>query len=331
MSAPGTFDRRSSAASGSSPRAASVTLGARPGTVAPGPGPGLAPRGGRFEARIEARRRRGQWFRWACLLAVWFGIVSLAVLLFDVAKDGIGVLSLDFLRNYPSRIPERAGILSAILGSLWMMGLVGAMSFPLGVGAAVYLEEYAAKNWLTRLLQTNISNLAGVPSIVYGILGLTVFVRFFALGRSILAGALTLSLLVLPVVIIAAQEAIRAVPSSLREASYGIGATRWQTIRHHVLPVAMPGIMTGTILALSRAIGETAPLIMIGALTFIAFAPASPMDPFTVLPIQIFNWTSLPRAEFHRLAAGGIVVLLAVLLLMNATAIVVRNRFRKEL
>ncbi len=325
----GLGDPRATGGAGSR-RTASVTLGARAGGASP-ESPGLAPRGGRFETRLEARRRRGQWFRWICLLAVWFGVVSLAVLLVDVAKDGLGVLSLDFLRSYPSRIPERAGILSAILGSLWMMGLVGAISFPLGVGAAVYLEEYAPKNWLTRLLQTNIANLAGVPSIVYGILGLAVFVRFFALGRSILAGALTLSLLVLPVVIIAAQESVRAVPSSLREASYGIGATRWQTIRHHVLPVAMPGIMTGTILALSRAIGETAPLIMIGALTFIAFAPASPMDPFTVLPIQIFNWTSLPRAEFHALAAGGIVVLLVVLLLMNATAIVVRNRFRKEL
>jgi phosphate transport system permease protein len=212
-----------------------------------------------------------------------------------------------------------------------MMALVAALSFPLGVGAAIYLEEYAPQNWFTRLLQTNIANLAGVPSIVYGILGLTVFVRFFALERSVLSGAMTLSLLILPVVIIASQEAIRAVPNTLREASYGLGATRWQTIRHHVLPVAMPGILTGTILALSRAIGETAPLIMIGALTFIAFDPRSPMDPFTVLPIQIFNWTARPQADFHTLAAGAIVVLLVVLLLMNATAIVLRNRYRKQL
>ncbi|MGH7540323.1 MAG: phosphate ABC transporter permease PstA [Gemmatimonadota bacterium] len=294
-------------------------------------GPRVAPRGGRFEPRIEARRRRGRWFRWLCLGAVAFGLVSLVVLLVDIAVDGLGVLSADFLLRYPSRLPARAGVRSAILGSLWMMGLVALLAFPLGVGAAVYLEEYAPRTWFTRLLQTNIANLAGVPSIVYGILGLAVFVRFFAFGRSILAGACTLALLTLPVVIIAAQEAIRAVPSSLREASYGLGATRWQTIRHHVLPVAMPGILTGTILALSRAIGETAPLIMIGALTFIAFDPRGPMDAFTVLPIQIFNWTSLPQAQFHRLAAGAIVVLLIVLLLMNATAILLRNRYRTEL
>lgn len=285
----------------------------------------------RFRTRIGARRGVGTAFRWICLAAVCFGIVTLAVLLVDVTADGLPVLSLDFLRNYPSRIPARAGIRSAILGTLWMMGLVAAFSFPLGVGAAIYLEEYAPRTWFTRLLQTNIANLAGVPSIVYGILGLAVFVRFFALERSVLSGALTLSLLILPVIIIAAQEAIRAVPSSLREASYGIGATKWETIRHHVLPVAMPGILTGTILALSRAIGETAPLIMIGALTFIAFAPTSPMDPFTVLPIQIFNWASRPQAEFHALAAGAIIVLLVLLLAMNATAIILRNRYQQEL
>lgn len=290
-----------------------------------------APRGGRFEPRIKARRRRGRIFELLCLASVAFGILSLVVLLVDVATDGLRVLSLDFLTHYPSRLPARAGIRSAILGSLWIMGLVAALSFPLGVGAAIYLEEYAAKTWFTRFLQTNIANLAGVPSIVYGILGLAVFVRFFAFGRSVLAGASTLSLLILPVVIIAAQEAIRAVPNSLREASYGLGATRWQTIRHHVLPSAMPGILTGTILALSRAIGETAPLIMIGALTFIAFDPTSPLDAFTVLPIQIFNWTTLPREEFHALAAGGIVVLLVILLLMNGTAILLRNRYRNRL
>lgn len=292
---------------------------------------GDANRTSAFDPNVAGRLRRGRVFRWLCLSAIWFGVASLVILLVDVATDGFAVLSIDFIRNYPSRLPARAGIRSAILGSLWMMGLVAAMSFPLGVGAAIYLEEYAPRNWLTRLLQTNIANLAGVPSIVYGILGLAVFVRFFAFGRSILAGAATLALLILPVVIITSQEAIRAVPSSLREASYGLGATRWQTIRHHVLPVAMPGIMTGTILALSRAIGETAPLIMIGALTFIAFPPTSPMDPFTVLPIQIFNWTAQPQAAFHELAAGAIVVLLIVLLLMNTAAITLRNKYRKEL
>lgn len=286
---------------------------------------------GRFDPRTESRRRKGRLFRWACLGAVTFGIVSLVVLLVDVAAEGIPVISWDFLTRYPSRIASRAGMKSAILGTFWMLGLVALFAFPLGVGAAIYLEEYAPQNWLTRLLQTNIANLAGVPSVVYGILGLAVFVRFLALGRTVIAGAATLSLLILPVVIIASQEAIRAVPGSLKEASYGIGATRWQTIRHHVLPVAMPGILTGTILALSRAIGETAPLIMIGALTFIAFSPTSPMSEFTVLPIQIFNWTQDARTEFKTLAAGGIVVLLAILLAMNATAIFLRNRYRKEL
>ena len=299
--------------------------------IAPPIAPSIAPRGGRFEPRIAARRRTGRVFHGLCLGAVIFGIASLVVLLVDVSTDGFSVLSLDFLTHYASRIPSRAGIRAPILGSLWVMALVAAVAFPLGVGSALYLEEYAPKNGFTRLLQTNIANLAGVPSIVYGILGLAVFVRFFALGRSVLAGALTLALLILPVVIISAQEAIRAVPNSLREASYGLGATRWQTIRHHVLPVAMPGILTGTILGLSRAIGETAPLIMIGALTFIAFDPATPLDSFTVLPIQIYNWVTLPQEEFRRLAAGGIVVLLTALLLMNASAIVLRNRYRKKL
>ncbi|MFQ5679762.1 MAG: phosphate ABC transporter permease PstA [Gemmatimonadota bacterium] len=284
-----------------------------------------------FRPNLRQRQRRGAAFRWVCLGAVCLGLLSLAVLLVDVTADGVRVLSADFLRNYPSRIPSRAGIRSAILGSLWMMGLVGLFSFPLGVGAAIYLEEYAPQNWLTRLLRTNIANLAGVPSIVYGIVGLTLFVRTLALGRSLLSGALTLSLLILPVVIISAQEAIRAVPVSLRHAAYGLGATRWQVIRHQVMPAAMPGVLTGTILALSRAIGETAPLIMIGALTFIAFPPRSPMDPFTVLPIQIFNWASRPQAAFHDLAAGAILVLLVVLLLMNATAILLRNRYRGRL
>ena len=287
--------------------------------------------GERFRPSQARRRRAGRIFQALCILSIGFSIAVLAILLVDVARDGLRWVSWDFLTRYPSRIPERAGIKSAILGSLWMMGLTAAISFPLGVGAAIYLEEYAPRSWITRLLQTNISNLAGVPSIVYGILGLAIFVRSFGLGRSVLAGAATLALLVLPVVIIAAQEALKAVPRSLREASYGVGATKWQTIRHQVLPVAMPGILTGTILSLSRAIGETAPLIMIGALTFIAFSPTSPMDPFTVLPIQIFNWAAKPQAEFHELAAGAIIVLLVVLLVMNAGAIVLRNKFQKRL
>lgn len=288
-----------------------------------------APRGGRFDTRLEARRRAGVRFMWLCRLAVAFGVASLVILLVSLAADGLPALSFEFLASYPSRFPERAGIRSAILGSAWMLALVAVMSFPLGVGAALYLEEYAPTNRFTTLLKTNIANLASVPSIVYGILGLAVFVRFLALERSLLAGAATLSLLVLPIVNIAAREAIRAVPDSLREAAYALGATRWQAIRHHVLPAAMPGILSGTILGLSRAGGETAPLLMIGALTFIAFDPLSPMDPFTALPIQIFNWTTDPRGEFHALAAGAIVVLLGVLLMMNAAAILIRNRFER--
>ena len=284
----------------------------------------------RFRPEQAKRKRAGAIFQAVCLVSIGFSIAVLAILIVDVARDGMRWLSWDFLSRYPSRIPARAGIKSAILGSLWMMALTAGISFPLGVGAAIYLEEYAPRNWFTRLLQTNISNLAGVPSIVYGILGLAIFVRFLGFGRSVLAGAATLALLILPVVIIASQEALKAVPNSLREASYGVGATKWQTIRHQVLPVALPGILTGTILSLSRAIGETAPLIMIGALTFIAFAPTSPMDPFTVLPIQIFNWTAKPQADFHDLAAGAILVLLVVLLVMNAAAIVLRNRYQKR-
>ena len=287
--------------------------------------------GERFQPDSRRRHRAGTIFKVVCLASIAFSILSLALLLFDVVRDGAGWLSIDLLTHYPSRIPARAGIKSAILGTLWMMGLTAAVSFPIGVGAAIYLEEYAPKNWLSRILQTNIANLAGVPSIVYGILGLAIFVRYFALGRSVLAGALTLALLILPVIIIASQEALKAVPGSLREASYGVGATKWQTIRHHIFPVALPGILTGTILSLSRAIGETAPLIMIGALTFIAFPPMSPMDPFTVLPIQIFNWTAKPQQEFHELAAAAIIVLLVLLLVMNAAAIFLRNRYQKRI
>ena len=287
--------------------------------------------GPRFEPRREARRRIGSIFEWGCRVAVWTSVALLAVLLVDVTIDGLSWLSLDFLTSYPSRIAERAGVKSAILGTMWMMGLVAVLTFPLGVGAAVYLEEYAPDNRLTRLLEANIANLAGVPSIVYGILGLAVFVRFAALGNSVLSGALTLSLLILPVVIISSQEAIRAVPDSLRKAAYGLGATRWQTIRGQVLPAALPGILTGTILSLSRAIGETAPLIMVGAATFAAFPPTGPMSDYTVLPIQIFSWAKRPQAEFHDLAAAAIVVLLVLLLTMNAAAIWLRNRYRVEM
>ncbi|NIP58109.1 MAG: phosphate ABC transporter permease PstA [Gemmatimonadetes bacterium] len=282
--------------------------------------------------RPRDRRRKliGAIFTGVAFVATLVGVVVLLTLLVDVVRDGIAVLDRDFLTSYPSRFPERAGIKAAIWGSIWIMVLTAAVAFPLATGAAIYLEEYAPKNWVTRTIQTNIANLAGVPSIVYGILGLTLFVRALHLERSVISGALTLSLLILPVMIMASQEAIRAVPDSIRQAAYGLGATRWQVVRHHVLPIALPGILTGTILSLSRAVGETAPLIMIGALTFIAFTPEDLMDPFTVLPIQIFNWVSRPQDEFRALAAGGIIVLLVLLLSMNALAILLRNRYQQR-
>jgi len=283
-----------------------------------------------FRGRLFARRATAGGFLLLCLLATALAIGVLAVLLVDMTKEGIGRLGWDFINSFPSRKPEQAGIKAALFGTLWLMGLTAAFAVPIGIGAALYLEEYASRNWLNRVIQTNIANLAGVPSIVYGILGLALFVRTMSLGRSVLAGSLTMALLVLPIVIIASQEALRAVPSSLREAAYGVGASRWQVVFHQVLPAAMPGILTGIILALSRAIGEAAPLIMIGALAFVPFVPHSPMDSFTVLPIQIFNWASRPQAAFGKDAAAAIIVLLAVLLSMNAIAIILRNRFQSR-
>jgi phosphate transport system permease protein len=255
----------------------------------------------------------------------------LAVLLIDVFADGANQVDGHFLTNYPSRFPEKAGLRSALLGTLWMLGLTAILAFPVGVGAAIYLEEYAPENWVTRFVQLNIANLAGVPSVVYGLLGLGLFVRWLGLGRSILAGSMTMSLLILPLIIVAAREAIRAVPNSLRDGALALGATRWQMVRRTVLPGAAGGILTGAILALARAVGETAPLIMIGALTYVAFDPQGPMDLFTVLPIQIFNWVSLPQKNFAYLAAGGICVLLVVLLIANSTAVIIRYRMQRNL
>lgn len=276
----------------------------------------------------RTRRVRGGIFGVVCGLATLVGVVALVVLFQDLIRDGVPQLSWDFLRNFASRIPERAGIRSPLVGSIYILLLTALIAFPVAVGAALYLEEYAPKNWITRLIQLNIANLAGVPSIVYGILGLALFVRTLGLGRSLISGALTLAILILPVIIIASQEAVRAVPPSIREAAYGLGATRWQVVRHQVLPMAMPGILTGTILALSRAVGETAPLIMIGAVTFIAFTPQGLTDQFTVLPLQIYDWISRPQEAYRLKAAGGIVVLLAILMTMNGVAIYLRNRFQ---
>ncbi|MDW7727393.1 MAG: phosphate ABC transporter permease PstA [Candidatus Methanoperedens sp.] len=270
-------------------------------------------------------------FELLCLSATLIALVLLALLLWDAWDKGADWLSIKFLTSFPSRFPEEAGIKSALMGSIWLMVLTAIMSIPMGIGSAVYLEEYARKSILTQLIELNISNLAGVPSIVYGILGLALFVRGLNMERSLISGALTLTLLILPIIIISSREAIRAVPSSIRDASYALGATKWQTISYHVLPAAIPGILTGNILALSRAIGEAAPLLMIGALTFIAFTPESIFDPFTALPIQIFNWASRPQAEFQYLAAAAILVLLALLLTMNAAAIIIRNKYQKNL
>jgi phosphate transport system permease protein len=281
-------------------------------------------------ARLARRKRTGRLFAGLFLLTTLVGIAFLAVLLVEIFRLGVGRLDWGFITSYPSRFPDQAGIRAALLGSIWMIAFAIFISLPLGVATAIYLEEYAPRNWLRTVIQVNVSNLAGVPSIIYGLLGLTVFVRWWMLERSVLAGSLTISLLMLPTIIVAAQEALRAVPSSLREGSYALGATRWQTVWHVVLPQALPGIITGNILAVSRALGEAAPLITIGALTFIAFDPRSPLDPFTVLPIQIFNWTSRPQEAFREIAAAGIIVLLILLLSLNAVAILIRNRYQRR-
>jgi phosphate transport system permease protein len=278
---------------------------------------------------LSARRAGDRLLALFGLLAMLLGLVTLGALLYDVLLDGANRLSWQFLTSYPSRRAEDAGIFAALVGSLYVILLTAAISIPLGVAAAVHLEEYAPRGRLARLIEINIANLAGVPSIIYGLLGLGLFVRMMDMGRSVLAGACTLALLALPVVILATREALRAVPPSLREGSYALGATKWQTTWHQVLPAAFPSILTGLILALSRAIGETAPLITIGALTYVPFAPDSIWSPFTVLPIQIFNWVSRPQAAFAENAAAGILVLLVLLLVMNATAIVLRDRLQR--
>jgi phosphate transport system permease protein len=284
----------------------------------------------RFNSRPRSRAWTGRAFHVLCLLATLAGIVVLAALLFDIVRLGAGRLTWEFLDGFPSRFAARAGMKPALVGSIWTLGLTALIAFPLGVGTAVWLEEYAPASRLKAVIETNIANLAGVPSIVYGMLGLAVFVRYLGMGRSILAGALTLALLILPVIIIASQESIRAVPRSIRLGAYALGATRWEAIRYHVFPLALPGILTGTILALSRAIGEAAPLIVVGALAFVPFVPRSPADPFTVVPIQIFNWVGRPQAEFQELAAAASIVLLVLLLSMNAVAILLRNRYSRR-
>jgi len=277
------------------------------------------------------RRLAERLFVALCLLAVVTPLLVLVALVGDVASDGASRLSWDFITNYPSRHAFKAGILPAVVGSLYLIGITAAISLPLGVGAALYLEEYRGQGKLAGIIEVNIANLAGVPSIIYGMLGLGLFVRALGMGRSLLAGGATMALLVLPIVIMSTREALRTVPRAIREACYALGSTRWQAVRQVVLPMALPGVLTGAILSISRAIGETAPLIVVGALAYVTFLPDGIDSEFTVLPIQIYNWVSRPQEEFIVNAAAGIVVLLVTMLLMNMVAILLRNRLQKRL
>jgi len=281
-------------------------------------------------SNLAARNRKASIVRRILFLATAFAILALGALIWDISASGARWLSLDLLTNTASRKPEQAGLRPALLGTLWVIGLTAVFAFPVGIGAAVYLEEYAPNNRWTRLLKTNIANLAGVPSVVYGLLGLGVFVSIMSMGRTVVSGALTMALLILPVIIIASQEAIRAVPPSLRQAAFALGATRWQVARDHVLPAAMPGILTGIILSISRAIGETAPLLVVGAAAYVTFNPSGVTSKYTVLPVQIYEWARRPQQEFQDLAAAAIIVLLVLLLVLNATAIYFRQRFSRQ-
>jgi len=285
----------------------------------------------RFEPHLMRRKLTGTLFLGTCLVAIGLLMLALVLLLVDVLARGLPWLDVDFLTGVPSRRPERAGILPALVGSIEIGLIVGVLAFPLGVAAAIYLEEYARDSWLNRLLRTNIANLAGVPSIIYGIFGLALFVRALGLGYTLVAGALTLVLLILPVVIIATMEALRAVPDSQREGAFALGATRWQMVRGSVLPAAAPGIMTGIILAMARAIGETAPLILVGAVTFVTFLPQPLSGGYTVLPIQVFQWASRPQAGFQGIAAATIIVILVLMFVLNGLALIVRARLSRHI
>lgn len=294
-----------------------------------------------FRPNLQSRKILGAVAYAVFLAAVCIGLIGLLILLLQVLVQGFDWLRPELIFNFPSRFPEQAGLKAALFGTLWLMGMTALFCVPVGVGAAVYLEEYAPDNRLTRFIEVNIANLAGVPSIVYGLLGLALFVQGYtiafggreielSLGRSVLAGTLTMSLLVLPIVILASREAIKAVPDTYRQAAFALGASKWEVVRGIVLPAAFPGMLTGVILAMSRAVGETAPVIAISALVYLTFIPGHPLDRFTVLPIQIYNWVSRPQSEFQGLAAGGIIVLLIVLLSMNALAVYLRNKFQKR-
>jgi phosphate transport system permease protein len=280
--------------------------------------------------RMKNRLKLNKIWKTIFLIATSLALLALVLLLYRIISQGTGYLNWNFLNNFGSRFPEKAGIKAALVGSFYLMLVIAPVSLIVGVGTAIYLEEYAKKNKITNFIQMNISNLAGVPSIVFGLLGLTIFVRMLALGKSILAAGFTMSLLILPVIIVAAQEAIRAVPKELREASYGMGATKWQTITRVVLPSSIPGILTGSILALSRAVGETAPLVVLGIPVILQFLPNGLLSQFTTLPLQIFDWAKRPQEEFQFVAAAGIIVLMIFLVVMNSIAIFIRNKFQKR-
>lgn len=285
----------------------------------------------RFVNNLPARKILDRCFKFFCLSAVILCLGILFTLLFSVFLKGVNWLDWQFLSSFSSRFPEKSGILAGIYGSAYLIVLTMIFSVPTGVGAALYLTELMPKSRVKKLILNNISNLAGVPSIIFGILGLAIFVRIMGFDRSILSGALTLSLVILPIIIIASNEALKAVPESIRLAAMAMGATRWQTVRDHILPNCWAQILTGVILAISRAFGETAPLIIIGALSYVAFTPENVMDYFTTIPIQIYNWTSKPQAEFHQLAAAGIIVLMIILLTANSVAIILRNSFQRKI
>ncbi|QBP40903.1 phosphate ABC transporter permease PstA [Paenisporosarcina antarctica] len=280
--------------------------------------------------RMSGRMIVNKIFQAIFLVATLFALLTLGVLFYRIISQGMGFLTPDFFMNFSSRFPEKAGIKAALVGSLWMMAVVAPVSLILGVGSAIYLEEYATKNKINSFIRMNIANLAGVPSVVFGLLGLTIFVRALSLGNSILAAGFTMSLLILPVIVVASQESIRAVPKELREASYAMGATKWQTIAKVVLPSAIPGILTGGILALSRAIGETAPLVVIGIPVIIQFLPENFLSQFTAMPMQIFDWAKRPQEAYQSVAAAGIIVLMIFLLAMNSIAVIIRNKFQKR-
>lgn len=279
---------------------------------------------------IRKNRLKDQAFKIWGIACTLLGLVLLAIFIGNIFIDGVMRIDWEFVMNLPSRKAEKSGIYTALMGSIWVLLLTTLIALPVGIAAAIYLEEYSKKNKLSSILEVNISNLAGVPSIIYGLLGLEVFVRIMEMGASVLAGSFTLALLILPIVIVSTREALKAVPKSIRDASFAMGASKWQTVYHQLLPASFGGILTGVILALSRAVGETAPLIVIGALAYVPFAPSSPMDEFSVLPIQIFNWITRPQHGFVENAAAAIIILLLITFVMNGIAVYFRNRWQKK-